>query len=278
MANEAMQAAWNGDEGEHWAEHADWYDEAATRVRGAYLSRIETREADRILDIGCGAGSVALELGQRVPSGSVLGVDLSSQMLDVAAKRAAAAGLTNVTFERADAQTHDFAPASFDLAVSSFGVMFFDDPVAAFTNVGRALAPGGRVSFIAWQGLTDNAWLMGVRGALAMGRDLPVPPLEAPTPFSLSDPDRTKSLFAAAGFADVELTAVHQPMVLGKSGADAFRIVSGIGVAKGLTEDLDAATKRQALDNLQQFLTDHESADGVLVDSAAWVISARKPG
>jgi ubiquinone/menaquinone biosynthesis C-methylase UbiE len=276
MANEAMEAAWDGEEGDHWAEHADHYDLASTRVMAAYVPAIGVRPDDRVLDVGCGAGGLALDLAALCPNGSVLGVDLSSQMLDVAAKRAAARGITNVAFEQADAQTHAFVPASFDLAVSSFGCMFFDDPVAAFTNINAALKPGGRVAFIAWQAMQDNPWLMGIRTSLAMGRDLPFPPLEAPTPFALSVPARTASLFEAAGFTDVASTAVNEPMVLGRDTDDAYEFFKEAGIAKGLSHDLDDEQKKQGFANLRQFLGDHETPEGVLVDSAAWIISAAK--
>ena len=206
----------------------------------------------------------------------MLGIDLSSQMLDVAGKRAAARGLTNVSFERTDAQTHVFAPETFELAVSSFGCMFFDDPVAAFANIGRALKPGGQIRFAAWRALKDNPWLMAVREALAMGRDLPFPPLEAPTPFSLSDPDRTLSLFTDAGFTDIELAPLDQPMIPGKDADDAYAFASQMGIVKGLSHDLDDAQRAEGLGKLRQALVDHETTDGVLLDTAAWIISARK--
>ena len=276
MANEAMEAAWDGDEGEHWAAHAEIYDAVSARVFAAYVGGIAVRPQDRVLEVGCGAGKLALALAPRCPAGSVLGVDLSSQMLDVATKRAASDGLKNVEFMRADAQVHPFAEASFDLAVSSFGVMFFDDPVAAFGNIARALRSGGGVSFLVWRAMQDNALMMGIRNALAMGRDLPFPPLDAPTPFALSNPERTESLFKAAGLVDVAFEAVDQPMTLGPVAA-AFDFVSGMGLPRGLSQDLDDAQKEQGFANLRQFLADHDTPDGVLVDTATWIITAHKP-
>jgi SAM-dependent methyltransferase len=275
MANEAMVQAWDGEEGDHWAEHADEYDAASTRVMAAYVPTLRVQASDAVLDVGCGAGGLALQLA--ASAGSVLGVDLSSQMLDVAAKRAAARGLTNVSFEQADAQTHAFESESFDLAVSSFGCMFFDDPVAAFANIGRALKPGGRVSFIAWRGLPEQKWIMGLRDALAMGRDLPFPPLEAPTPFALASPERNAELFGAAGFTDVVCTPVDQPMVLGATTEDAYNFFKDSGIAKGLSHDLYDAQKAEGFANLRRFLAAHETPDGVLVDSAAWIITAQRP-
>lgn len=277
MANEAMAEAWDGEEGDHWAEHADHYDLASSRVMAAYVPAIGVAPDDHVLDVGCGAGGFALEVAALCPQGSVVGVDLSSKMLDVAAKRAAARGLTNVSFEHVDAQTYPFAPATFDLVVSSFGCMFFDDLVAAFTNITAALKPGGRVSIIAWRPITENTWLMGIRDSLAMGRDLPLPPLEAPTPFSLSSPERTRSLLEAAGLTEVVSTPVDEPMVLGKDLDDAYEFFKEAGLSKGLSQDLDDAQRKEGFAKLRQFLADHETPEGVLVGSAAWIISATKP-
>jgi len=277
MANEAMTEAWDGEEGDHWAEYADRYDLASSRVMAAYVPAIGASPVDQVLDVGCGAGGFALRVAALCPQGSVLGVDLSSKMLDVAAKRAAARGLSNVSFEQLDAQTHPFAPATFDLVVSSFGCMFFDDLVAAFTNIAAALKPGGRLSIIAWRPITENIWLMGIRNSLAMGRDLPLPPLEAPTPFALSSPDRTRSVLEAAGLTEVASTPVDEPMVLGSHLDDAYEFFKEAGLAKGLSQDLDDGQRKEGFAKLRQFLADHETPEGVLVGSAAWIISATKP-
>ena len=276
MANEAMKQAWDGDEGDHWAAEADHYDAASARVVAHYLPAIGVQPGDRVLDIGSGAGGLALALAASATGGVVVGIDLSSKMVDVAAKRAAERGITNADFIEADAQTTPLGEG-FDLAVSSFGVMFFDDPVAAFSNIGRALRPGGRACFLAWQPIEKNPWLMGIRTSLAMGRDLPLPPLEAPTPFALSVPARTRSLLAAAGFTDVVSDPIHAPMVLGADTDDAFDFFKDAGLARGLAEDLDEQQRRQGFANLHRFLAAHETPEGVLIDSAAWVISARWP-
>ncbi len=274
MANEPMKAAWDGDEGEHWATHADWYDTAAAQVIEHYVASINAQPTDVVLDIGCGAGGLSLDLAPRCAG--VRGVDLSSKMLDVARKRAAERGITNATFEQADAQTEGLG-SGYDLGVSSFGVMFFDDPVTAFSNIADALRPGGRVVLAAWRDLRENEWLMEIRGALAMGRDLPFPPVEAPTPFSLSNLERTTGLLEQAGLRSVQLEPIDEPMTFGASGADAYDFVKNIGIVHGLTGDLDAAEKDEALGNLRRMLDEHETSQGVQLQTAAWVISARRP-
>jgi hypothetical protein len=111
--------------------------------------------------------------------------------------------------------------------MSSFGAMFFNDPVAAFTNVGGALRPSGTLALLAWRRLEDNGWLMSLRGALAVGRQLPVPPPHAPTPFALADPERVDSILAAAGFDDVELAPIDELIDLGTDASDAMGFARG---------------------------------------------------
>ncbi len=274
IANTEMAAAWDGEEGAAWATNAERYEAAGPNLLARFLAAVPIGLDESVLDVGCGSGHDTRAIAR--VAGHVLGVDLSSQMLEVAREKAAAEGLTNVTFEQADAQVHRFEADSFDLAVSSFGVMFFSDPVAAFANIASALRPGGRLALLAWRGLAENEWLVQLRGALAMGRELGIPPVEAPTPFSLSDPNRTTSLLSDAGYEDVALAPVDELMFFGTDGADAFEFVKTMGIVKGLCHDLSAADKEKALHNVKQMLVDHETPDGVMLSSAAWLITARK--
>ena len=154
-----------------------------------------------MLDVGCGTGKPTLDLARLASPGHVLGVDLSRRMLGRARDRAEAEGLTNVEFLQADAQVHPFDEGAFDVAVSVFGAMFFNDPVAALSNVGRALRPGGRLAVLAWQALARNQWLVALRAALAVGRTLGAPPNGAPGPFALAEPDHVRWVLGAAGMS-----------------------------------------------------------------------------
>jgi SAM-dependent methyltransferase len=271
-----MSNAWDGDEGAHWAAHADRYDEGMARYDEHVLTAAALGANDAVLDVGCGCGQTALAAARIARSGSVLGVDLSHAMLQVAAERARAAGLSHVRFERADAQVHPFAPESFDVAISRCGVMFFDDPVAAFSNIGRALRPGGRVSFVAWQGLSENEWIRALRGALAVGRDLPSPPPDAPGPLSFADPDRVRAIFGAAGFVDVELEGARELWYAGADADDAFSFQRHVGMVRGMIEDLDAPARDEALQALRRTLAEHDTGSGVTFQSAAWIVTATR--
>jgi SAM-dependent methyltransferase len=207
----------------------------------------------------------------------VLGVDLSSRMLEHARAMATAEGLGNVTFEQGDAQVHPFSPAAGDLATSAFGAMFFGDPVAAFCNIRSGLRPGATLALLTWRELARNEWLYGVRNALAVGRELPEPAVGAPGPFGLADADAVRRILTGSGYADVTLDAVDEPMLFGRDPHDAYGYIASMGIARGLVSDLDPARKEQALGDLRGLLDEHATADGVLFGSSAWLVIARVP-
>lgn len=273
--NADQARSWDGGEGTYWAAHARRFDESVAAYHLPFLDAAQMGRGDRVLDVGCGTGQTTRDAARQATDGSALGVDLSSQMIDLARELAAAEGLANVRFEQADAQIHPFEGQSFDVAISRTGAMFFGDPVAAFANTARALRPGGGLTLLTWQPLARNEWLREFRSALAAGRRLPAPPPDAPGPFALSEPDPVRSLLTRAGFTDVRLEAVVAPMYFGPDGADAFDFV--LGLTGWMLEGLDDAGWGQALDALRATIAAHETDTGVRYESAAWIVTARKP-
>jgi len=182
--------------------------------------------------------------------------------------------VANATFLQADAQVHPFPDQGFDIAISRYGAMFFGDPPAAFTNIARGMRPGGRPILLTWQPPESNEWQSAFRTALAAGRELPTPPPGAPGPASLSDPDRVRRLLTSAGFVDVRLQGLSQPVYFGPDPDDACRFVSG--QLAWMVRDLDVDTSGRAIDSLQASMADHQSDRGVLYDSSAWLIEARR--
>ena len=273
IANVEQAEAWDGQEGEHWATHAERYERSSWRHRARVLEAAEIPTGGRVIDIGCGTGRATIEAAQRASEGSALGVDLSGRMLAVARDNAGAEGVRNVSFEQGDAQVHAFEPGA-DVVISHAGCMFFSDPVAAFANIRTGVRAGGRLVLLAWRELAQNEWLTTVRGALALGRELPSPPPDAPTPFSLADADRVRSILGAAGYADVQLTAIDEPIELGADADDAFEFFRHVGIVEGLLDGVDAAGRAQGLDNLRAAFEEAETPDGVLLGTAAWLITA----
>ncbi|WP_334142773.1 class I SAM-dependent methyltransferase [Rhabdothermincola sp.] len=273
-SNTAQAKAWDGDEGAFWARQADRFDRAVAGYRQPFLEAAGIGSADRVLDVGCGCGETTLDAAHLADGGTALGVDLSSAMLEVARRRASDQGIANASFEQADAQVYAFELASFDLAISRTGAMFFGEPVAAFTNIGTALRPGGRLTLLAWQPLTGNEWIREFSGALAAGRDMPPPPPDAPGPFALSDPQRVEHILGAAGFDEIRLDPVEAPMWFGDTADDACEFV--LGVSGWMLEGLDDESRSRALGALRSSIESHTGSTGVLYASAAWLIRARK--
>lgn len=278
IANVEMAAAWDGEEGDHWTELADRYDAAGGRIWQQFLDAGVIGVADQVLDIGCGTGQSSRDAARLASRGGVLGIDLSTRMLGLAGQRAAAEELTNVEFVHGDAQVHPFKEQAFDVAISRFGAMFFADPVAAFVNIGRATVPGGRLALLTWQALDRNEWLMEFRGALAMGRELGVPPVGAPSPFGLADPDFVRSTLGAAGYTGIELAPIEERIVFGADAEEAWEFVRVQGIVKGLTHDLDESTRAGALAALRRLVEEHHTGEGVTFGTAAWLITAHRAG
>lgn len=273
-SNTEQLRAWDGDEGAYWAAHAARFDRSAASYHARLLPAAAITPEERVLDIGCGTGQAARDAARAAPQGAAVGIDLSSRMLEVARRLAADEGVANVSFVQADAQVHPFPQRAFTLALSRFGSMFFSDLVGAFANIGRALVPGGRLALVTWQPPPRNEWLREIAGALAAGREVPAPRPDAPGPFALSDPDRVRAVLTAAGFTDVELEGVTAGMCFGDDAHDAQRFV--LGLMGWMVEPLDPEARARAVGDLLATMAAHETADGVVLGSAAWVITATR--
>jgi SAM-dependent methyltransferase len=271
-----MRRAWDGPEGAQWSELAEGFERASTEHRAVLLRAATLTPGETVLDVGCGNGALTLQAGSAVAPGLVVGVDLSSAMLANGRARATAAGRSNVSFVHGDAQVYAFEPASFDVVVSNAGSMFFDDQDAAFTNLGTALRPGGRLVLLVWQVLENNEWLTELRRALARGRDLPTPPVSVPGPFGLADPDHTRDLLARTGYRGIRIEGVRPPMRLGDDVESAFAFVSRMGNTRGLLDDLGADDRIAALDDLRSVLAEHATPEGVVLGSASWLVTATR--
>jgi SAM-dependent methyltransferase len=161
--------------------------------------------------------------------------------------------------------------------MSRFGVMFFADPVAAFANIASALRSGGRLTMLVWGPMLDNQWVVPLREALAMGRELPVPPPGAPGPFGLADTEFTRRVLTEAGFREIDFGRSDQPFWVGTDADDAYGFLIGLNPVLMLLEDLDEPRTAEALENLRIMIADHETPEGVVFRSTAWVVTARKP-
>jgi SAM-dependent methyltransferase len=272
--NAGQAEAWDGSEGAYWAAHADHFDRAIAAYHLPFLDAAAIGTGEQVLDIGCGTGQTTRDTARLAPAGGALGVDLSAEMVALARRLAAAEGRANARFEQADAQIFPFPAGGFDVAISRTGAMFFGDPQAAFTNIARALRGQGRLALLSWQPPSANEWFAELTGALAAGRDLPVPPPQAPGPFALADPDRVRQLLAGAGFTGIEVDPVQAPMWFGTDPGEAYDFA--VGLLGWMLEGLGERQRSQALGALRATVTAHSTAGGVVYRSGAWLIRARR--
>jgi len=274
----AQQAAeWDGPAGAHRTRHAAVFDAEDRPHNERFRAATGVTARDRVLDIGCGTGQSTRDAARAATAGSALGIDLSAQMLEHARRVSREEGLTNVGFEQADAQVHPFPAGGFDIAISRFGSMFFDDPVAAFGNIGRALRAGGRLVLLVWQARERNAWSTAIREAVAGDMEVPPAPATGPNPFSLGDPAVTGGILAAADFTEVSFTDVQEPVYYGPDAAVALDVVSGLRSTRDLLAGMDEKQAEQAVARLRANLAEHQTSDGVFFDARSWIIAARRP-
>jgi ubiquinone/menaquinone biosynthesis C-methylase UbiE len=255
---------------------ADFYDSELRRHNAHFRASAAVRPGDLVLDIGCGAGQTTREAARAADDGSAVGVDVSAPMLERARRLSRDQGLRNVVFEQGDAETHPFPPAHFDLCISRFGTMFFADPMAAFTNIRRALRPGARLVSMVWQHADRNEWFTATRQALA-GSSAPPASASDMEPFSLADAAATRRLLTEAGFAEIDFTDIHEPVYYGPDVGAASDAILALRHARNLLASLDGLTAEHALDRLRAMLAAHATGEGVQFDSRAWIITARSP-
>lgn len=278
-ANQQQSEAWNGAESTHYVDHADRYDRQLAPFTDALNERARLGAGDSVLDVGCGCGATTLAAAGAARS--ALGADLSAPLVAVAAERARAGSVANVDFLVADAQTDPFEAGPFDVIISQFGLMFFDDPIAAFTNLGRALAPDGRMVFVCWQGLDANEWLMVVADALRPHVELPTLGglTRGPGMFALQDPEETSDLLGAAGFTSVEVEPLSPAVVLGGGGTldGSLDFLLGTGMTRGLLSRVDADGRPGVIADVRAALTErYEPGTGVRLGTAGWLVTASR--
>ena len=273
--NEAQIEHWNGPEARHWIDQQDRYDRQLAPFAAELLRAAAIGSSERVLDAGCGCGATTM-LAAR-DAAEAHGIDISAPMLDHARELAAAANIVNVQFDQADVQSHAFEPAWFDVAISRFGVMFFDDPDAAFANIARALRPGGRLAFVCWQELGRNEWLL-VPG-MAAAQHVPLPdlgPPGGPGMFSLAEPEQIHKLLQSAGFVDIEVAAFEVPMLVAGGGSldETLEFFLATGIARAMLANAEPDAAARGVEAAREALATYHDGEGVRLGTATWVVTA----
>ena len=275
----ASREEWIGRTGQEWAKRAEALDLLLGPAGDAGLRALAARPGERILDLGCGSGASTAALAEAVkPGGIATGVDVSPDL--VAQARTRLDGVNGAELIEADAERHDFGEGAFDAIYSRFGAMFFDNPVAAFRNLHRALRPGSRAVFVAWREPARNQWASVPMTFAAEGLVAPGPG-SGPGPFAWADPSVYRPILEEAGFHDISESS-HEFMaeIAEGDGAEpldravAFMLKIGPLAARlrGASED----AKREAEAFLARRLARHVHDGAVRLLASAWIIEAHR--
>ena len=275
----------NTEQAEYWQDRAtSWksleshHEQVIGPAGRMAMDRLDPRPGQVIVDLGCGTGQTTLELARRVtPGGRAVGIDISASLLERAREHAGAAGVDNVDLEHADVQSSDIGKARFDGAFSRFGVMFFADPVAAFTNVHDGLKPGAVLSFACWQPVTSNEWMlvptMAAVSVLGAMPEMPAP--DAPGPFSLSDPDRTRKILESSGFHNIDIDANSDLLTLPEDAIPTWADSAlHVGAVQRMLEDKDNQTVERVRAAIDEALTSRLDNGAVAFSRSVFLVRA----
>jgi len=275
VAVNAEQAEdWNGASGREFIEQRERHERMLGPLKARLLAAARIRDGDYVLDVGCGCGDMTILAARAAGSGHALGADFSRIQVAEARRLAAAAGVANARFEVADVQVHPFGAGTFDVVLSSFGVMFFDDPAAAFANLRKALRRGGRLAFLCWRTRDENPFFtIGfAEAAVVLNlRELPGPAAA----FSLADAGRVDGLLSGTGFGGIEFAKADEPMLIGRDVDDVLEYERASPSATGLLTELSPAQAAELTRQVQDRLAAYASPGGVVMPGAAWLVTAQ---
>lgn len=279
MSDIAMED-WAGEVGTRWLNHLDQFESMIAPVGAALIAKAEFRPGQRIVDVGCGGGANSREIARLVgPSGSVTGVDVAPKLIAEASQRAA--GIDNLSFQCLDAQAGAPDGIPFDRLFSRFGVMFFDDTGKAFANTREWVKPGGDIVFACWAPPERNPWMGLVMQVVTRHVSVPQRDPTGPGPFRMADPEATRAMLEAAGYADIAVELWEGEQRLGGEGATPAEAAAFVLSAMSLADPI-----REAGEHLPQIVRGEiEEAirpyyrDGtVRMTASAWFVTARNPG
>lgn len=268
--NSKQNEFWNGAAGDTWVRSQERVDAMLTDLSAMVLEKAAPQPGERVIDVGCGCGTTALSLAER--GASVWGIDISAPMLARAKERAA--GMENIAFAQADAATQELT-ADHQLIFSRFGVMFFADPVSAFTNLRSGLSDDGRLVFICWQAPSENPWV-SLAGRVVqpfLPEREPIDP-RAPGPFAFANADYLRGILEQAGFASISIESRTMDLHIGDDLDSAMQAQGEVGPVARVLSELSGDDRAQALAAVRELFASHMTAKGLDLGGAVWLVSA----
>jgi SAM-dependent methyltransferase len=265
-------------EGEKWAREPGRIERLNGEFGSVMLDAAQLRAGELVLDVGCGTGATTVEAAARVaPRGTAVGIDFSRPLLAVARQRIEHAGHDKVDFIEADAQVYPFEEDAFDVIVSRFGTMFFEDPGAAFLNLARTVRPGGRMAIVCWQDVLLSEWTAVIGGAAATHLGFPdFGPPGAPGPYAFADGDRLKRIVESGGFHNVILEGVTRPMLMGRDVDDVVGFFTSLELVAEWFASNPQDKVEAAIAAVREALASYSRPEGVIMSGSVWLVTARR--
>jgi len=272
--NDEQTTLWNGSAGRAWIEVQPLLDEILDPFGDLLVQAVATRSAHRVLDVGCGTGATTLAVARLLGvKGEVVGVDISEPMIGVARARAAHDDST-ATFICADAQTRPFEPASFDMMISRFGVMFFENSVSAFANLRRAATDDAELCLLAWRGAVDNPFMTTAeRAAAPLLPNIPAREPDAPGQFAFANSGRVARILEESGWADIDIQPVDVPCAFPEK--ELVPYFTQLGPLGRVLHEADEPTRARIIQTVRAAFDPYVDGNEIRFNAACWQISAR---
>ena len=278
--NKNQKDFWSGKGGDIWVERQNAMDTMLSPLGEAALNKLNFNEEENVLDIGCGCGHTTLNIAKRIgPSGNVTGLDISEPMLKRAKESAVEMSITNTSFKCVDVQIEDLGDQIYSAAFSRFGVMFFEDSIAAFKNINKSLISGGYLSFVCWQSPAVNPWQSLFIQEVKKFLDLPSPPPRSPGPFAFMESEYVSSILEESKFQDIRIEG-HEAevnMFSGRSLSDSVK--DYISINPVVTQMLKESSENQIAEIVNsgiEAFSPYYSEKGLIFPSATWLVTSRK--
>jgi ubiquinone/menaquinone biosynthesis C-methylase UbiE len=276
QTDDEQTALWNGRAGRAWVEAQELLDQMFKPFEELLVKAVSAGSGGRVLDVGCGTGSTTLAVARLLGAkGRCTGIDISDPMLAAARARAEREG-TPASFIRANAQLHAFEPASFDVIISRFGVMFFDDPVRAFANLRRAARDGAELRFIAWRSSAENPFMTtSERAAAPLLPNLPARRPDSPGQFAFADQRRIYRILEESGWAEIDIQPIDVACTLPEK--ELVRYLTRLGPVGLILQEADDRTRTQVIETVRAAFDPYVHGAEVRFTAACWMVDARAP-
>ncbi|PTL82685.1 class I SAM-dependent methyltransferase [Vitiosangium sp. GDMCC 1.1324] len=276
QTDDEQMALWNGPAGRAWVETQELLDQMFKPIEDLLVEAVFASSGRRVLDVGCGTGSTTLAVARLLgEKGRCTGIDISEPMLTAAQARAERQS-TPASFIRANAQNHAFEPASFDMLISRFGVMFFDDPVRAFANLRRAAKDDAQMRFLAWRSPSENPFMTTAeRAAAPLLPNIPARRPDAPGQFAFADQRRVHRILEESGWTEIDIRPIDVACTLPEK--ELVRYLTRLGPLGRILHEVDDRTRTQVIETVRAAFEPYVHGAEVRFTAACWMIGARAP-